>query len=62
MGTKSRRSGLRALQNRKRKNRDRVARGLKPIVKGRKVSARSIGQSKRKARKNQAKARRAGKK
>jgi hypothetical protein len=58
MSTPGRRKALKALARRKRANVDRVARGQKPIVKGKKVSAKSIGLTKKKARKSQARRRR----
>jgi hypothetical protein len=45
-----RRKSLKALGARKRANVSRVAKGKKPIVAGKKVSAKSIGLSKTKAR------------
>jgi len=51
MSTPGRRKALKALSKRKRLNVDRVARGEKPIVGGKKVSASSIGLSKSKAKK-----------
>lgn len=44
------RRALKALARRKKANLRRVARGQKPIVGGKKVSARSIGLTKKKAR------------
>ena len=57
MSTPGRRKALKALGNRKRINRDRVARGEKPIVGGKKVSAKSIGLTKKKAQERQKAAR-----
>ena len=57
MSTPGKRKALKALADRKRKNVDRVARGEKPIVGGKKVSARSIGLTKEKARERQKAAR-----
>jgi hypothetical protein len=51
MGTPGRRRALRALAKRRRTNLRRVARGQSPIVKGKKVSAKSIGLTKAKAKK-----------
>jgi hypothetical protein len=45
------RRALKALARRKKQNLRRVARGEKPIVQGKKVSAKSIGLSKAKAKK-----------
>ena len=61
MGTPGRRRALRALAGRKRSNRNRVARGLKPIVRGKKVSAKSIGLTRKKAQRLQRNARKRGK-
>ena len=49
MSTPGRRKALKALAKRKRINVERVAKGLKPIVNGKKVSASSIGLTKKKA-------------
>ena len=49
MSTPGRRRALKALARRKRINVNRVAAGKKPIVDGKKVSAKSIGLSKKKA-------------
>jgi len=49
MSTPGRRKALRALAKRRRQNVDRVAAGKKPIVDGKKVSASSIGLTKKKA-------------
>jgi hypothetical protein len=49
MSTPGRRRALKALAARKRANVSRVAAGKKPIVAGKKVSAKSIGLTKKKA-------------
>lgn len=49
MSTPGRRKALKALARRKRINVQRVAQGKKPIVGGKKVSAKSIGLTKKKA-------------
>lgn len=51
--TAAKRRALRALAAAKRRNVDRVARGEKPIVNGKKVSAASIGLTKEKAKRLQ---------
>lgn len=51
MSTPGRRKALRALAARRRLNLRRVAAGKRPIVGGKKVSAKSIGLTKKKARK-----------
>lgn len=53
MSTPGRRKALKALARRKRINVDRVAAGKKPIVDGKKVSASSVGLTKKKARESQ---------
>jgi hypothetical protein len=58
MSTPGIRRALKALARRKRANVNRVARGEKPIVAGKKVSAKSIGLTKAKAKKRAAAARR----
>lgn len=57
MSTPGRRRALKALARRKRANVRRVAEGKKPIVGGKKVSAKSIGLTKKKAKERLAKAR-----
>ena len=54
MSTPGRRKALRALARRKRINVNRVAAGKKPIVNGKKVSAKSIGLTKKKAKERKA--------
>lgn len=49
MSTPGRRKALKALARRKKANLRRVAEGKKPIVDGKKVSAKSIGLTKKKA-------------
>jgi hypothetical protein len=53
MSTPGRRKALKALARRKRANVNRVAAGKKPIVGGKKVSAKSIGLTKTKAKRLQ---------
>ncbi len=57
MSTPGRRRALKALAAKKKANVNRVARGKKPIVGGKKVSAKSIGLSKKKAKESQARRR-----
>lgn len=61
MSTPGRRKALKALARRKRINLQRVARGEKPIVGGKKVSAASIGLTKKKAQERLKKRRKKGK-
>lgn len=58
MSTPGRRRALKALSRRKRSNLRRVASGKKPIVGGKKVSARKIGLTRKKARARLARRRR----
>ncbi len=60
MSTPGRRRALRALAARKRKNVERVARGEKPIVAGKKVSAKAIGLTKKVAKERLAARRKRG--
>lgn len=57
MSTPGRRRALKALAAKKRSNVRRVAEGKSPIVKGKKVSAKSIGLSKKKAKESLARRR-----